>query len=306
ARTLTPPEHERRPVEITQHGETRVDNYGWMRVDNWQDVLRDPSALSSDVKAALDAENAYYEGATAHLATLRETLKAEMRARIKEDEASVPLPDGPWKYWREFREGGDYPVFYRAPREGGDRQAIYDGDAERGDADFFSIGAVAHSPDHTLAAITMDRLGSEYYSIRFRNIETGAELADEITSADGDSIAWTADSSALYYIERDDNQRPKRVKRHVLGEAPSEDVVVYEEPEDGYFLGVSKSQSGDFIFITSSNATTSEVRFLPANDPAATATLIAPRESGVEYYAEHRGDAFYLYTNVDGAVDFKI
>ena len=306
ARSVEAPRHDKRPIEITQHGDLRVDHYDWMRVENWQEVLRDPSLLQDQVREALDAENAYYAAVTDDLSGLRETIKAEMRARIKENDSSPPLPDGPWKYWREYREGGEYPVYYRAPRSGGAAVVLYDGDAEKGDAAFFSIGAVLQSPDHSLAAITTDRLGSEYYEIVFRDLEAGIFLPDVIENADGDSIAWTRDSKALYYIERDENQRPKRVKRHALGTPPASDPVIYEEAEDGFFLGVSKSQSGEYIFITSSNATTSEVRYLRADDAEGAPSLIEPRVAGVEYYAEHHGDAFYLQTNADDAVDFKI
>jgi len=306
ARNITAPAVEKKPVEVTQHGETRVDNYSWLKVENWQDVLQDPSLLADDVRGVLEAENAYYTGVTNDLAPLRKTLFEEMRARVKENDASVPLPDGPWKYWYEFKEGGEYPIYMRAPRDGGDSQIMYDGDAERGDSKFFSIGDVAHSPDHKLAAYTVDRLGSEYYTVRIRDLETGKDLKDVIERADGDSIVWMSDASGFYYIERDDNNRPKRVKRHLLGTAAADDALIFEESDDGFFLGVDNSQSGDYIFITTSNAISSEVRFLEANNADATPTLIAAREDNVEYYVDHHGDDFYIYTNEGGAVDFKI
>ena len=306
ARDIAAPAVEKKPVEITQHGETRTDNYAWLKVDNWQEVLQDPSLLADDVRAVLEAENAYYEAVTDDLEPLRKKLFAEMRARVKENDASVPLPDGPWKYWYEYREGGEYPIFLRAPRDSDDRQIIYDGDAERGESKFFSIGDVAHSPNHKLAAYTVDRLGSEYYTISVRNLETGEDLNDTIERADGDSLVWMSDSGGFYYIERDDNNRPKRVKRHMLGTDTAEDALIYEESDDGFFLGVGDSQSGEYIFITTSNAISSEVRFLKADSTDASPTLIAAREDNVEYYVDHHGDDFYIYTNEGGAVDFKI
>ncbi len=300
------PRVKKRPRTIEQHGETRTDNYAWLRVDNWQEVLRDPTKLAPDVRAVLEAENAYYAQLTEGLQPLRETLFSEMRGRIKEDDASVPLPDGDWLYWIEYREGGNYPVFKRAPREGGEARVILDGDAESAGSEFFSIGDVAHSPDHRLAAYAVDRVGSEFYSIRIRNLETGEDLPDVVENADGDGAVWDAGSSAIYYVERDAHQRPKRIRRRALGSDPTSDPVIYEEPDDGYFLGLSKSQSGEYIFISSANKTTSEVRFLRANDPDARPALIAARESGVEYDVEHRGDEFFILTNVDGAIDFKI
>ncbi|MCK5746892.1 MAG: hypothetical protein KAH44_11790, partial [Oricola sp.] len=217
ARSIEPPVIEKRPVETTQHGITRVDNYAWLRDDDWQEVLRDPSALDADIREVLEAENKYYEAVTGDLEGLRKTLFDEMRARIKEDDSTVPAKDGDWLYWTKYREGGEYPVFMRKLVSGGEEQVIYDGDAERGDTKFFSIGSVEHSPNQKLAAIATDRLGSEYYTIRLRNLETGEDLPDVIESADGGGATWTAASDAFFYVERDDNQRPKRVKLHRLG-----------------------------------------------------------------------------------------
>ncbi|MBB5518650.1 S9 family peptidase [Amphiplicatus metriothermophilus] len=307
ARARAAPAIERRPKEIRQHGEVRIDDYAWLRAENWREVLRDPSALPADIRAALEAENAYYEAVVADLAPLRKALFEEMRARIKEDDESVPLPDGPWRYWTAYRKGGEYPVFKRAPREGGPEQILFDGDRERGDGAFFNIGRVAHSPDHRLLAYAVDRVGSENYVIRVRRIETSEDLPDRVERADGSSGAvWAADGSGFFYVERDDHQRPKRVRFHRLGADPAADRVVYEEPDDGFFLHVSKSLSGAFIFIESGDHTTSEARFLPADASEEAPRLIAAREAGVEYDVEHQGERFVIRTNADGAVDFKL
>ncbi len=303
---LTPPQAERRPHTITQFGEERVDPYHWLRDDQWQDVLRDPTVLDGEIRTYLEAENTYYESATQDLAPLRDAIFEEMRGRIKEDDSSVPAKDGDYAYAVRFREGGEYPVYVRTPRDGGEETILLDGDKERGDSEFFSIGGVNHSPDHTMIAYGADRLGSEYYDIRIRIIETGADLSVTIPSTDGDAI-WAADSKSLFYVERDDNQRPKRVKRHVLGTDPASDELIYEEEDDTYFLGIGESQSGAFLFITSSKSTSSEVRFLRADaPPGSEPELIAPRLEDQLYYAEHHDEHFYLQTNADGAVDFKI
>lgn len=318
AKSLAAPVVEKRPEKIVQHGRSRIDNYAWLRDASWQDVLRNPEKLSGDIRTVLDAENAYYASVTGDLEPLRKRLFDEMRGRIKEDDSSVPLKDGEWIYWSKFRDGGEYPVFMRAPFSGdysalsasgasiAGEQVLYDGDAESGDAEFFKISSFAHSPDHRLAAVAVDRLGSEYYSIGVRDLATGENLSDIIESADSGGAVWTADSKAFFYVERDDNQRSKWVKLHRLGSPVSEDVLIYEETDDALFLNVSKSQSGEYIFIYSGNHITSEVRFIPAGEPGASAVLIAPREKNVEYSPEHHGDQFYIRTNADGAVDFKI
>ncbi len=300
------PEADKRPVEIEQHGDKRVDNYGWMRDVGWQEVLRDPEELDADIREHLDAENGFYEAATDGLAPLREQLFQEMRGRIKEDDSSVPANDGNYAYAVRYREGGEYPIYVRTPRGGGDETVLYDGDLEGEGEEFFRVVAVDHSPDHELIAYGVDRLGSEYYDIRIRNIESGEEYAETIPSTDGSAV-WTADSSAFYYVERDDNQRPKRVKLHVLGTDPADDRLVYEEPDDSYFLFVGKSQSGEYIFIGVVKGTSSEYRFVRADAaPGTEPTLMAPRLEDQIYHAEHHGDFFYLHTNADDAVDFKI
>ncbi|MEO1135481.1 MAG: S9 family peptidase [Pseudomonadota bacterium] len=303
---VAPPAIEKRPVEITQHGQTRTDNYAWLRDDEWQEVLRDPSLLDAEIRQVLEAETAYYNTLTDDLEPLRKTLFSEMRGRIKEDDSSVPARDGEWRYWTKFREGGEYPTFVRAPVGGGDEQVLFDGDKERGGSEFFSIGSVNHSPDHRLIAAAVDRLGSEYYEINVRNIETGEIMGAPIASADRSGAIWTAASDAFFYVERDDNQRPKRVKFHRVGDDPANDKLIYEEPDDTMFLSVGKSQSGDFIFIYSASQITSEVRFVRADAPEMEPQLIAPRDNGVEYYPDHHGDQFYIMTNADDAVEFKI
>ncbi|MEE2691921.1 MAG: S9 family peptidase [Pseudomonadota bacterium] len=306
ARKISPPKVERRPVTVTQHGETRTDDYAWLRDENWREVLHDPSLLRADIRAMLEAENAYYAQVTENLAPLREKLFAEMRGKIKEDDSSVPLPHGPWKYWREYREGGEYPVYKRAPRTGGETETLLDGDIERGDSVFFNIGDVSHSPDHKLLAYALDRVGSENYAIRVRDLETGEDLPEAIELASGEGAVWAADSSGFFYVERDAHQRPKRVKYHKLRTAPAGDRIVYEEPDDGFFLHIGKTLSGDYVLISCGDHTTSEVRTVPARAPESEPLLIAPREQGVEYSVDHRGDEFIILTNADGAVDFKI
>ncbi len=303
---IDPPSVEKRPVRTERHGVASIDDYAWLRDEKWQDVLRDSSVLSADIRGAIEAENKYYETLTDELEPLRKKLFKEMRGRIKEDESSVPAKDGDWAYWSKYNEGGEYPTFVRAPVGGSAEQKLFEGDHERGDAKFFDIGAIAHSPDHRLIAYAVDRLGSEYFSIGVRDIETGKDYDDVIESADDGGAVWSADSKSFFYVERDDNQRPKRVKFHRLGDRPETDKVIYEEPDDGYFLQISKSQSGAYIFITSGSQITSEVRYIRAGTPEMEPILIAPRETGVEYYPDHHGNDFYIMTNADGAVDFKI
>jgi oligopeptidase B len=301
----TPPVADKRPVEITQQGRTRVDDYAWLKDQNWQTVLRDPDVLRPDIRSHLEAEIAYYDAVTAGEADLREQLLGEMRGRIKEDDSSVPARDGAYEYYVRYREGGEYPVYARTPAGGGAERILFDGDAEAGRSVFFKVQSVDHSPDHALIAYGIDRLGSEYYSVRFRRIADGSQLEETISNTSGE-VVWSTDSRSVFYVERDDNQRPKRVKRHVLGTDPGTDEVVYDEADDGMFVTLAKSASGEYVFIDVANQVTSEVHYVRASEPAAPPVLIAPRLEGELYSVEHHGEEFLILTNADGAVDFKI
>lgn len=301
-----PPIAEKRPIEIEQHGIKRTDNYAWMRDENWQEVLRDPGELDADIREYLDAENGFYGEATGDLEALRDQLFEEMRGRIKEDDSTVPATDGEYAYAVRFREGGEYPIYVRTPRDGGEETILYDGDIESEGEDFFRIAKVSHSPNHGLIAYSVDRLGSEYYDIRIRTIVTGEEYVETIPSTDG-TVVWTADSKSFYYVERDDNQRPKRVKHHIVGTDSADDLLAYEEPDDSFFLGIEKSRSGEYILIGVGKGTSSEYRFLRADaEPGTEPTLIAPRLDDELYYVEDAGGYFYIRTNANDSVDFKI
>ena len=299
----SPPAIEKRLRETTLHGSVLIDEYAWLRDDNWQEILRDPGLLRADIRAHLEAENAYYESLTKGGEGLREALVAEMRGRLKADDSTPPAPDGSYAYYSRFRTGGEYRVFARLPRDGGPEEIIFDGDEESKDSAFFQIAAVRHSPDHKLVAIGVDRVGSEYYTIRIREIAGGKEFDEEIPNSSGEAV-WTEKSNSFFYVERDENQRPKRVKHHVLGTDPSTDTTVYEEADDGFFVDLRKSRSRQFIFIDTGDQVTSEVHVLATGDVIP--RMVAPRIPGQRYELHHNADHFYIRTNADGAVDFKI
>jgi oligopeptidase B len=299
------PSAEKRPVTSTHFGVTRTDDYAWLRADNWQQVMREPAALAPDIRAYLDAENAWTQAAMADAAGLKDVLVAEMRARIKEADSSVPSPDGPYAYGIRFAHGAEHPMLIRTDRDGANETVLLDANAMAEGKAYFHLGGSAHSPDHRLLAYATDEMGSEYFEIRIRDLETGEDLPDRIAGTSGAPV-WAADSRTLLYVWLDANHRPAKVFRHTIGTDPSEDAVVFEDANPAYFLGVGKTQSDKFIVIDSHDHETSEVHVLPADEPAGTPRLIAPRRPAEKYEVDESGGLFYILTNAGDAEDFKI
>jgi oligopeptidase B len=303
-RTLAPVAP-RRPHSFTSHGITVTDDYAWLKDPNWQEVLHDPSVLDADIRNHLEAENAYTESLLGHTAALQKKLVAEMRGRIKEDDSSVPSPDGPFAYFAKFREGGQHEMFGRMPRNGGEEKIVLDGDALAKDLEYFKFGGERHSPDHTLQAWSADTKGSEYFSIRLRDWHTLADRDDLVEETDG-AVVWSADSKSFFYVKLDDNHRPMQVWRHRLGTAQADDILIYQEQDPGWFTHVHESTSGRFCVIAGGDHETSEQRLIDLANPEAPPRLIAPRENGVQYSIADRGDELFILTNADRAIDFKI
>ena len=301
----TAPIAPRRPHSFTTHGITLTDDYAWLKDSNWQEVLRDPMVLDPDIRSYLEAENGYTESLLGHTDGLQKALVAEMRGRIKEDDFSVPAPDGPFAYMGKFREGGQHELFGRMPRDGGDVEIILDGDALAADHKYFKFGGARHSPDHRLEAWSADVKGSEYFAIQVRDWADGKDRADLVEETDG-GVVWAADSKAFFYVKLDDNHRPMQVWRHHLGTPQADDVLVYEEKDSGWFTHISESASGRFCVIAGGDHETSEQWLIDLSDDAAKPRLVAAREEGVQYSVADRGDELFILTNADGAIDFKI
>lgn len=303
---MTPPRAPKRPVSLEAHGETREDPYAWLRVENWTEVMKDPSCLPADVREHLDAENAHAEAWLRPHAAPREGLFEELRGRIKEDDASVPAPDGPWAYYARYETGGQHPVFCRRPRDREDGEVVLlHGDTEAAGRPFWQIAGCEHAPDHRYLAYAVDERGSELYTLRIRDLETGKDLDDRVERASG-HFEWAEDSATLFYTVLDDNHRPSRVFRHRVGQAADQDALVYDEPDPGFFVGVGKTESRKYVVIDAHDHQTSEVRLVPAAAPESDPTLVRTREVGVEYSVSHHGDRLLILTNRGDAEDFEI
>ena len=299
------PKAAKKPVADTRHGIERTDDYAWLRADNWQAMFKDTSILDPEIRAHLEAENAYMATAMADTEALQKTLFAEMRGRIKEDDSSVPVKDGAFAYGSSYVTGGEQPRYFREPREGGERKILLDGDREAEGKDYFRLSGLDHTSDHALGIWGYDDKGSEYFTLRVRDLETLEDRADVIENTGGGG-AWAPDGKSFFYTLQDENHRPSKIFHHILGEPQEKDRLVYEEKDPGFFASVGGSLIDDFIYIDIHDHETSEYRLLSTKDLFADPAIVAPRQTGLEYAMTEGGDVFYILTNADGAKDFKI
>ncbi len=291
---LQPPVARVVPKKITMHGETRVDNYFWLREKSNPEVI-----------AYLEAENAYYKAVMKPAEALQETLFKEMVGRIKQTDLSVPVREDDYFYYSRTEEGKNYPILCRkkgsleAPE-----QVMLDLNELAKGQKYFRLGITSVSPDHRLLAYSTDTAGDEVYVIQVKDLTTGELLPDRIANTYY-TFAWAADNKTFFYTTLDAAKRPYRAWRHTLGAPASADKLVYEEKDEKFTLQIGKSRSKQYIFISLGSQTTSEARYLKANEPNAEFRVFEPRRQDHEYDVEHHGDVFYVRTN-DGAKDFRL
>ena len=307
-----PPVAPRKPITRIHHGDEVIDDYEWLR-----------DADNPETLAYLEAENAWAELQTAHLAELRETIFNEIKDRTQETDLSVPVRHGQWWYYSRTVEGQQYSLRCRCPLatiddwdppvlepgvDVADEQVLLDSNIEAEGHDYFSLGGFSLTDDDNLLAWSVDTVGDERYTIRVKDLRTGAVLLDEIPGTSG-GVTWAADGQHFFYTTVDAAWRPHRVWRHKLGAPPSEDTLIYEENDERFFTGVGRTRSDRYLAIGSSSKITSEVRILEADDPTGEFRVVWPRETGVEYSVEHAvfngADEFLILHNRD-AINFTL
>ena len=279
-----------RPVRRTVHGRTLEDPYAWLR-DPAYPELRDP-----EVRAQLEAENAYFEAVMEPHADDLEALFRELRGRQKEDDAAVPWREGPWLYRWYFEKDAQYRTWARRPLAGGDESVLLDEAGLAAEHVYFRLGAFEPSPDGRLLAWSADTDGSERFTLRVRDLHTGADRDDTIRETLGPPV-WTAGGDAFLYVRLNEAWRPWQVRLHRLGHPVEEDPVLYEEADEAFFVGVDETRDRAFHVISSGDHVTSELRVLPAHDPLAPPRLVAPRRPGHEYELDHAHGRFWIRTN---------
>ena len=303
--SIFPPETKKIDHYEVHHGIVRHDFYHWLRAENWQEVFKKPELLDENIRNHLEEENAYQEALMADTKELQQALFAEMKGRIKEDDSSVPVKEGPYAYGVSFTTGGEQPRYFRTPRNGGEAVVYLDGDALAKGKDYFRLGAVQHSPDHKKCAWTYDDKGSEFYTTKLRDLSSLSDSAETILNTAGD-VVWDANSEGFFYTNVDENHRPSKLYYHKLGTEQQADKLVFEEKDPGFFLSVGGSSLNDVIYIDIHDHETSEVWLIPAKAPTSAPKCVRKRQKGVEYSLTEGGDVFYILTNINGAKDFKI
>ncbi|NML06716.1 S9 family peptidase [Sphingomonas sp. G-3-2-10] len=285
-----PPIAATRPHSFTTHGVTVDDQWAWLRDPGY------PTVTDKDVLAYLEEENAYFEQVMAPHKPLAETLFAEMRGRIKEDESTVPQKDGDWIYWTDFEMGGEYRRWWRKPAAGGEDQLILNEPELAAGKEYFSLGAFSASDDGRWLAYAYDDNGSERFEVRIKDLETGELLPDVIPGVLSE-LVWTADSKGFLYALVNDNWRTDRVKWHKLGEPVEQDVELYFESDEGFRVGVGETQSRKWLIVSTGDHVTSEVYLLPADNPAAPMLCVSPRKVGREYDVDEHDGTLFIHTN---------
>ncbi len=292
---IKPPRAAKRPTVLTHHGVTRVDPWFWLRERG------DPAVLDY-----LRAENAYCDAMMASTEALQQALYTELRARIQEEDASVPQREGAYFYYRRWERAAQYPIYCR--KHGSleaSEETLLNVEALAAGGSYLRLGVCENSPDHRYLAYSLDLDGSESYTVAVKDLASG-ELLPERIARTYYSLVWAADGRSFYYTVLDAQHRPLRVYRHRCGEDPAQDRLVYEERDPRFFVSLARSDSGRFVYLICRGNNMAEWFHLDRHDPHATPVLIEPRRAEHEYEVTDHAEEFFIRTNLDGARDFKI
>jgi len=288
AQAPQPPVAARRPFDVASAHGTRQDPYHW---------LRDDSRSNPEVLDHLRAETAYFEAMSAPFRPLIEALTAEMIGRLKQDDSSVPYRYKDYVYYTRYEAGRQYPVHARRPLGGDGEEILVDASREAEGKDYYSVGGRAISPKQDLVAFTEDTGGRYQFTLRFREIATGRDLPDRISGL-RPTVVWAKDNRTVFYVENDPvTLLSTRVRKHVLGTDPGSDPVVYEEKDRTFYLRVEPSGDERYVLIVLGSTLAGEVRFIATDDPSGAPRILAPRETGVLYEADHVGDRWVVKTD---------
>lgn len=275
----------------------RDDPLFWLR----DDKREDPAVL-----AHLRAENAYTASQTAHLEKFKKKLYAEILSHVKETDESVPVPHGGFEYYSRTVKGSSYRIYCRRPKESATETVLLDMNVIAKGKKHCDLGGMKASPDHGTLAYSLDESGYETYNAFFKDVESGAMLAETLPDMTG-SLVWGKDDQTVFYSVHDEAHRPYQLYRHRMGTDKAEDELLFTESDQEFWLGFGKSLSGRFLIVETGTSETSEALVLDLEDPAQTALkLVHAREEKLLYSLDHHGEHFYIVTNADGAKNQKL
>lgn len=293
ATALRPPVAKKVPKSSTIHGDTRVDDYAWLR-----------EKTNPDVISYLKAETAYADAVMAPYEPFRRKLYDEMLGRIRQTDVSVPYRKGAWLYKTRTEEGKQYPIFVRQKSVEAPEEVVLDVNKLAEGQKFMSVNVFDVSDDGNLLAYSTDSTGYRQYTMHVRDLRTGQDLPD--TAERTQDIVWAKDNKTMEYVVEDPvSKRPNRLYRHLLGTDTSADPLIYEEKDELFEVGIERTRSGDWFVVTLDSKTSNEQRVIPAGDPTAEARVIVPRRPDHKYYIDHRGDRFYIMTN-DVGINYRV
>lgn len=293
---ISPPSAKKIAKRLEKHGDVRLDNYYWLN-----------DRENPEVIDYLHQEKAYYEELTAHTKTFQEELFKEMKGRIKEDDSSVPYKSNGYWYKTRYEIGKEYPVYSRCKETlEATEEIIFDGNQMAKGHDYFKLGGIAVSPNNELAAYGIDTVSRRQYTLRIKNLKSGAVYEEKIENTTGGGV-WANDNKTLFYTKKDPvTLRSDKIYKHVLGTPSEDDVLVFEEKDDTFSTFVYRTKSKKYLVIGCFSTLTSEFQILSTDDPDGQFKIFSPRERGLEYTIFHYADAFYVLTNKDGATNFKL
>ena len=293
------------PKEMTLHGDTRIDNYFWMRLSDEQKTADNPDSQTTDVLKYLEEENQYLQNTMSHTKEFQDELYDELVGRIKKDDQSVPVKDNGYFYYTRFEKDADYPLYCRKKIGEEKEEIIFDGPEMAKGHTYYGIGGRTVSENNKLMTFAIDTVSRRRYTIYFKNLETGEVLSDQLSNTTG-RATWANDNKTVFYTSKDpETLRGNKVYKHVLGTDQSLDELVFEETDETYNIGVYKTKSNAFIVIFSRQTLSTEFRVLDADNTNGEWKVVQPREKNLEYSISHYKDHFYIRTNLD-AKNFRL
>ena len=301
---ITIPKLRKETNSIKIHNEDLPDNYAWIKQKNWQEVLKNPTKLNDEVANYLTEENAFVKEQLKEKEQLETEIFQELKGRIKDKDSSVPLKDGAYYYFSEYEEGSEYPSFKRT-NSTDVVETIFNAQKKSEGEKFFNLASVCHSHDHRFIAYNIDKNGSENYFLSVENLENKKILTKEIPQTTGE-IIWDTDNKSIYYIGLDNNHRPNKIFKHLVGQDYQNDELIFEEKDPAFFCSVSISQSKHYLLIRTGDHQTSEYYIKNLQQKNSSLQLFSSRIEKEEYEIDHSQGYFYILTNTDSCKNFKI